>query len=1073
MRRYLNLIITLVSVPCAGAQVLDWQVPSAYRTAANNLYWKNRPPSPGYWQQDVHYKIKAVLNDSAERIDGKLELLYYNNSPDTLRRVFFHLYQNAFQPGSYLDKLYASNKEKPQWGKYEAAGLGTKIHQAKCSRPADLMGTEYEMNAILDNTIVRFNLPPHMHIAPGDSLRFRMDFSTWFDRGSVRRRMKVYDVDSGYKHFNTVHWYPRISVYDHKFGWDVQQHMEHEFYGNFGTYDVELDLPAQYITEATGTLLNPEQVYKGDLRKRVDISRYTSEEIAAREPLLLDNPKNRKIWRWHAENVHDFAWTCDPTYRIMEVEWEGVKCVAIAEQRNAPYWQKTADFVAFVIKTYSRDFGAYAYPKMVAADARDGMEYPMLTLDGGRWPGHQGLIAHEVGHNWFFGMLGNNETYRASLDEGFTQFLTSWCLRRYRNQFFHPNNVDDATVYGRYLLDAMDRVDPILNTHSDDFNGALGHGGGYSHVYMKTATMLYNLEYVLGSELFLNAMKHYFEKWKICHPYVEDFRAAITEYTKVDLVWFFDQWFETTKVCDYSVRKVKKLSKDTYAITIRRKEEMQMPIDLLVQHKNGNNIMHLIPNTYFTKRYNNAYEASRHKVSGLVFEKTWTGWSNINRDYTIEVQSATGIANVIIDPSRRLADVYRPDNAWKKNTMFFMDKGRDKSINLHQYVLWWRPDVWYNAVDMAKAGLHISGDYAKRKHRLDAWAWMNTAPLFSPNDGDDVRNTFSMSVKYANRVGRLGEWYVRNDWLDGLHLAEAGVSKTWGNEYAYAFYRYMQRWDQRYVFGGDLSGQFGELPGWWPVSRWDEARNASLNLGIKHQYKYVRGNGNIHLFTRGGGLFTDRQYSWAGLEAINRNKLGKATLNTRFFAQLSQGDLPGESALYLAGDNPENMWNNSKFTRADWGGGDGRLGMPGLWWQQGGGLNLRGFVNSLTTVLRGDSVVSLLRGNNGISASAELDLDRYIPLKPKFTRNWLRANLYLFTDAGMMWARNQGRELAPQLLANAGVGTAFTISRWFGRSGVQPLTLRFDLPLLRNITPDGKPGLWNNPFLVFGVNRSF
>ena len=126
-----------------------------------------------------------------------------------------------------------------------------------------------------------------------------------------------------------------------------------------------------------------------------------------------------------ANNVHDFAFTTDPTYRISEVEWNGIKCIALAQEQNAHAWQPTAKFVANVVKTYSQDFGMYAYPKMVAADARDGMEYPMLTLDGGNWPGHQYVIAHEVGHNWFFGMVGNNETYRACLDEGFTQFLTA------------------------------------------------------------------------------------------------------------------------------------------------------------------------------------------------------------------------------------------------------------------------------------------------------------------------------------------------------------------------------------------------------------------------------------------------------------------------------------------------------------------------------------------------------------------------------------------------------------------------------------------------------------------------
>ena len=190
-----------------------------------------------------------------------------------------------------------------------------------------------------------------------------------------------------------------------------------------------------------------------------------------------------------------------------------------------------------------------------------------LTLDGGSDPGYRGLLVHEIGHNWFFGQVGNNETYRALLDEGFTQFLTAWGLikidgeylvqNKSKNKFIakhtKPTRAIDSRVFYAYINDATRYNDPKISTHSDGFNGALRHGGGYRHVYYKTASMLYNLQYVLGDELFLDAMKHYFGTWKIAHPYNEDFRNAIIQYTKVDLNWFFDQWLETTKRIDYSI----------------------------------------------------------------------------------------------------------------------------------------------------------------------------------------------------------------------------------------------------------------------------------------------------------------------------------------------------------------------------------------------------------------------------------------------------------------------------------------------------------------------------------------
>jgi aminopeptidase N len=194
----------------------------------------------------------------------------------------------------------------------------------------------------------------------------------------------------------------------------------------------------------------------------------------------------------------------------------------------------------------------------------------MLTLDGGSSPGYFGLLAHEVGHNWFFGMVGNNETYRASLDEGFTQFLTHWSTSKllgeypkykgkdkYVKNHYKPVNLRETTVYLGYMNDALADEDMPLNTHSDDFNSALGHGGGYRAVYYKTATMLYNLQYVLGDSLFLYCMQSYFNQWKTCHPYFEDFRASMIHYSKTDLNWFFDQWMETTKKVDYKIYRPK------------------------------------------------------------------------------------------------------------------------------------------------------------------------------------------------------------------------------------------------------------------------------------------------------------------------------------------------------------------------------------------------------------------------------------------------------------------------------------------------------------------------------------
>ncbi|MES2620472.1 MAG: M1 family metallopeptidase, partial [Bacteroidota bacterium] len=566
-----KLFLLILSICCQlaivnGQPYSDRGPNNNFRSSNNPLYWENKKPFEGYWQQDVHYQIKASLNDSSGIITGQEELTYFNNSPDTLYFVYFHLYQNAFQPGSYLDNLQENNDVHPHYGKYEKKKQGILIDS--------IQSKEKNLQTLQDNTILKVFL--NEPLPPTTSTVFSMRFRTFYDSGSTRRRMKTFKA-SGFKHFNGCQWYPKICVYDRKSGWNTDQHMNREFYGDFGTFDVDLTFPHNYIVEATGVLQNESEVLPDTLKKKLDIKNFKDKKWDAKPDTIIPYIKGEtKTWKYHAENVHDFAFTADPTYRIHDTiiypgrkNGEGVRCVAIVQESHASGWQNAAEYLARIITVFSRDFGVYEYPKIVVADAADGVEYPMITMDGGRDPSYYGLLVHEVGHNWFYGMIGNNETYRAMLDEGFTQFLTAWGMEAlhgdtipytfdkktnwYYKRFFETTNVRDSKCYLSYLSDAIRYEDSPLNTHSDGFNGALGQGGGYRHVYGKAATMLYNLQYVLGDSLFSAAMKNYVAQWKFVHPYPEDFRNSIIQFTHVDLNWFFDEWMETTKNIDYKI----------------------------------------------------------------------------------------------------------------------------------------------------------------------------------------------------------------------------------------------------------------------------------------------------------------------------------------------------------------------------------------------------------------------------------------------------------------------------------------------------------------------------------------
>lgn len=1036
---------------------------------ANPLYWKNRKPFEGYWQQDVHYTIQANLDDKTNIIDGKIELEYTNNSPDALPFVYFHLYSNAQAKGSYLADLYKNNGQKLKFGKYEEQGLGTNVSTISCNG--------VELATEQDNTILKVYLKQPLQ--PGQSTHFHIEFKTYFDDGTIRNRMKLFNA-WGFKHFDVVHWYPRISVYDRKQGWDTDQHMDHEFYGDFGTYDVSFSLANNYIVEATGLLQNEQEVMPADLRAKLDISNFKNKPWGEAPSVIVPADGSTKTWIYHAENVHDFALTADPTYRIGEVEWNGIKCISMAQEPHAGHWQNAAAYTAKVIKVNSTDFGMYAYPKMVVADAQDGMEYPMLTLDGGYDPDYRDLLAHEVSHNWFFGMVGNNETYRAALDEGFTQFLTNWDYERidgrvrvkyvpksnYVNRFTETDFVRNSEVYNGYMGDAARDVETFMCVHSDMYNGALRHGGGYRQVYMKTATMLYNLQYVLGDSLFLSAMSHYFNQWKFAHPYIEDFRNSIIQYTHVDLNWFFDEWMETSKTIDYAVKSVKKgKNKGEYEITFKRKG-MQMPIDFTVVSKKDSIYNFHIPNTWFVK-----------KTTATVLPR-WIGWDKVKPTYTATVTIPGGVSNVVIDSSTRLADVNMLNNNLKFPIRYRFDSKIYNPSDWTRYELYARPDLWYNGYDGIKVGLNLNGNYMNYKHIFDATVWFNTGigqnylDSITKSQAKDLYDNISFRINYRTATDKFmkgSSLYLQAKALDGLNGYLLGFDRKdiSGKNRVYVYFKSMYR-------KGLNDIPYLLLPDEWTPNQ----LNNVIHIGLEHKYTYGSGNGNINLDLRSSALLSDYDYKSINLESINRTRIWRMLLNTRFVAQYGTGQKwANESSLFLAGANPEELMDN-KFTRSQgffdpsW----AKYGSGTNYFTAGGGLNLRGYSGYLAPQKLDDgSLVLTYKGQTGAAVNAELDLDGIVRIK---RQNWLtrtfKLGVYLFGDAGAINYNAPTDDVLKisDLRVDAGVGTTLTIKRFGVLQTVDPFTIRFDMPLFLNKIPATDEGYLQYRFVI-GISRAF
>jgi aminopeptidase N len=1059
-----------------------------YASSENPYYWKNRKPNEAYWQQDVNYKIRVSLSDTNDVVWGSEQLIYTNNSPDNLGQLYFHLYQNAFIKGSYLENLNKENGFLQKFGRHEIAGRGTIIKSLKINGQA--------VKISLDNTILKVDL--NEPLQSGKQLIVDIEFETYFDDGGEqRRRMKLFNDNFGNKHYDGVHWYPRICVYDRKFGWETDQHLGKEFYGDFGSFDVELKFPHHYILDATGVIQNKEEALSSELRAKLDIKNFVNKPWES-EPSIIIEPdpssKEFRTWKFKAVNVHDFAWTADPTYRIGETKLKlknghEVSIISLAQEPHAAGWQDASSFTAKVIETYSNDIGYYMYPKMIVADARDGMEYPMLTLDGGSSPGYYGLLAHEVGHNWFFGMVGNNETYRASLDEGFTQFLTHWSTSRllgeypkykgrnhYVKKHYQPVNLRETTVYLGYMNDALADEDMQLNTHSDDFNSALGHGGGYRAVYYKTATMLYNLEYVLGDSLFLHCMQSYFNQWKNCHPYFEDFRASMIHFSKTDLNWFFDQWMETTKKVDYKIYRPKLINSGgnnqyNYLIKLRRIGEMQMPIDLYGETKEGKPFHYTIPNSYFIK--NNAESTL----------PIWKGWGLLNKEYSTQIQIPGKLKWIAIDTTYRLADVNTLNNCSCFPLDIQFDHQIKNPIDRKHYILKWRPDLWWNNLDGIKAGLHFNGNYMQKKHQFKLTAWYNTDLGTNYANGIDFKSNNTLidyNFWYKNLLSKNTYVWLQSRQLDGLNLQLAGLEWTPGNQNIKVFIKTMTRFrngSNLYVhsLNSDLNNLLYINDNIWQTDR----ENTTINLEWRTAKDWGRRSRLFYeVGLRSSILSSFYQYNGISAKIKSEHNLGKIYLSTRLFGQWMEGNIAPESRLFLAGANPEEMMENkyarsTGFIQNDW----STIGTQTNHFQMGGGLNVRGFNGYLLPFENSDLTQSFVfSGNKGVSFSVELDYDGLFNINPKGIFKPFHLDAYLFADAGLLYTNSTPVNVINNsntgFRSSAGPGFMLQIKKWGKLEEIKPLNIRIDLPIFLSNAPFSEENNIKFRWLI-GINRSF
>ncbi|MCB9232057.1 MAG: M1 family metallopeptidase [Bacteroidia bacterium] len=501
-----------------------------------------------YFQQKVAYEIHVTLDDQRHFLRGQETLVYTNNSPDVLNELYIHIWPNAYRDNT---TAFARQKRESFSTRFEYADAENRGFIDSLTFEID--GEKVPWTFWQDNPdVAHVTLP--QPLKPGQSLTFHTPF-----------RVKIPDSFSRLGHidqqYQLTQWFPKPAVYD-QHGWNPIYYLDQgEFYSEFGSFDVYITLPGDYMVGATGDLPknDPEWVW---LAKRESLSRLLlrQDDLAEDSESLFphDRAREMKTLHFHQENVHDFAWFCDKDYFILSdsvtlASGKKVRIVALFNQGEREFWKNDLDYLRNSVYYYSLWVGDYPYNHATAVDgalsAGAGMEYPNITVlgAGGSAESLDEVTAHEVGHNWFYGILGSDERTNPWMDEG----INSYYENRYWIQthgdtlggeiygipkFLHLDlNHSSLQRYG-YLLGAGENVDQPVTLTSEEFTNT-NYG---TMVYMKTARTFRYLEEMLGRDVFDRCMHAYFDQWKFRHPRPEDIKAVFEKTSGQDLGWFFD-----------------------------------------------------------------------------------------------------------------------------------------------------------------------------------------------------------------------------------------------------------------------------------------------------------------------------------------------------------------------------------------------------------------------------------------------------------------------------------------------------------------------------------------------------
>jgi hypothetical protein len=619
---------------------------------------------PGRWQQRVKYTMNIDVDANTNRFTGKQKLEYTNNSPDPLKKVFYHLYYNAFQPNSSMDvrsrhlgKTIINGR--PDWD----SRVIDRISKLKEDEIGYQKIISLKMNGVsqpfkYDETILEVTLT--QPIAPKSKVVFEMEFEAQIP---IQIRRTGRDNPTTGVRYSMSQWYPKICEYDIE-GWHPTPYVAREFYGVWGDFDVTIAIDKNYKLGGTGVLVNDKEIGWG-----------YDEPGSALKP----TEKAKRSWHFVGNNVHDFVWAADPDYiHLVRKMPNGGPIFHVIynyknnDPKNDTAWNTVADAAVFTLPFVESKFGKYPYPQYSFIQGGDGgMEYPMATLLIGP---SLGTVFHELMHTWYQMILGTNESINAWMDEGFADFSSAHVAAFYRDNFTrikYKNNpayirsLDSAAAllplvisgsYRSYYNLAKSDYQEPLTTHSDHFETNLGYSVSS---YSKGAVFIEQLGYVVGAEMRDKILKEYYNQWRFKHPNTNDLIRIAEDMSGIKLDWYKEYWCNTIKTIDYGIDSLWEEG-GVSKIRLIRKGKVPMPIDFRLTFKDSTTEMHYIPLNlmYGSKSTENVSEPREEH----------TAWKWTHPTYIVEFKRRlSDLKRAEIDPSKRMADIDLRSNLLQLN----------------------------------------------------------------------------------------------------------------------------------------------------------------------------------------------------------------------------------------------------------------------------------------------------------------------------------------------------------------------------------------------------------------------